>query len=220
MVAERVYAGNEDAKRRAVEVLKAGGLIAFPTDTVYGLAVLPWNRDGVAHLYEAKLRPLDKAIALLLCDAGQLSRVATIPSQFGRQFKQLINRFWPGGLTLVLPKLAIVPDIISQGPTVAVRVPDLLLARDLIRNAGGVVAATSANISGLPSPITAQEVEDQLGDRIDMILDGGRSPGGVPSSILDCTTSPPAMLRRGSIALADLRAVVGPIEPSSSQGGK
>jgi L-threonylcarbamoyladenylate synthase len=212
MKTEIVHSGNENAERLAVEVLKAGGLVAFPTDTVYGLGVLPWNLDAVARLYEAKSRPSDMAIPLLLSDASQLSRVATLPSRFKRQVKELIKHFWPGGLTLVLPKVAIVPDAVSRGPTVAVRMPNLELARRLIRDAGGVLATTSANISGQFSPVTAQEVENQLGDRIDLILDGGLSRGGVPSSILDCTDSPPVLLRRGLISVSDLRSVVGPIK--------
>jgi L-threonylcarbamoyladenylate synthase len=212
MKTEIIHSGNENAISRAVEVLKAGGLVAFPTDTVYGLGVLPWNLDAVARLYEAKSRPSDMAIPLLLSDASQLSRVATLPPRYQYGAKQLIKRFWPGGLTLVLPKVAIVPDAVSQGPTVAVRVPNLELARNVIRDAGGVLATTSANISGQLSPVTAQEVEIQLGDRIDLILDGGVSRGGVPSSILDCTVSPPVLLRRGLVSVSDLRSVVGPIK--------
>jgi L-threonylcarbamoyladenylate synthase len=168
----------------------------------------------VARLYEAKQRPSDRPIPLLLSDAGQLDRVARLLPRCRCQFRQLIAHFWPGGLTLVLPKAQIVSDAISAGPTVAVRVPDLPLARDLIRGAGGVLAVTSANLSGQLSPITAQEVEEQLGDRIDLIIDGGPSRGGVPSSILDCTVTPPVLLRRGAVSEAALRAVVGPIKTS------
>ena len=214
MKADMIHIGNERARPRAVAVLKAGGLVSFPTDTVYGLAALPWNTDAVARLYEAKHRPSDRPIPLLLSDVGQLGHVAVLLPRFKRQCRQLIARFWPGGLTLVLPKTDVVSDTISPGPTVAVRVPDLPLARDLIRGAGGVLAVTSANISGQLSPITAQEVEEQLGDRIDLILDGGPSRGGVPSSILDCTVFPPLLLRRGAICEEALRAVVGPIKIS------
>jgi len=208
----RVLPASETNVARAVEVLRAGGLVAFPTDTVYGLAVLPWDMDAVARLYKAKQRPSDKPIPLLLSDANQLGRVAVLSPRLRRQSRQLITRFWPGGLTLVLPKAEIVPDAVSAGPTVAVRVPDLLLARDLIRDAGGVLAVTSANLSGQLSPITAQEVEGQLENRVDLILDGGPSRAGVPSSILDCTVSPPLLLRRGAIPEAALRAVIGPIQ--------
>jgi len=208
MRAEVVHVGNKSALCRAVEALKAGRLVAFPTDTVYGLAVLPWDTDAVAHLYKAKRRPSDRPIPLLLSDAGRLGRVAILVPQF----RQLSARFWPGGLTLVLPKTGIVPDVVSAGSTVAVRVPDLPLARDLIREAGGVLAVTSANLSGQPNPITAQEVEEQLGDRIDLIFDGGPCRGGIPSTVLDCTISPPLLLRRGAVPEAALRTVVGSIK--------
>lgn len=207
MKAKIIHIGNENAQRRAIEVLKAGGLVAFPTDTVYGVAALPWDVGAVVRLYEAKQRPSDRPIPLLLSDAGQLSRVATLPPQFRR----LLTHFWPGGLTLVLPKTRIVPDEISASPTVAVRVPDLPLTRDVIREAGGVLAVTSANISGQPNAITAQEVEEQLGRRIDLILDGGLCRGGVPSSVLDCTVSPPLLLRHGAVPAAALRAVIGQV---------
>ncbi len=212
MKAEVIHAGNENAQRRAVEVLRAGGLVAFPTDTVYGLAVLPWDTDAVTRLYEAKQRPSDRPIPLLLSDASYLDRVAILSPRLRRQTGQLIAHFWPGALTLVLPKVEALPDVVSAGPTVGVRVPDLPLARDLIRGAGGALAVTSANISGQLNAITAQEVEEQLGDRIDLILDGGPCRGGVPSSVLDCTVSPPLLLRYGVIREAALRAVIGPIK--------
>jgi L-threonylcarbamoyladenylate synthase len=114
----------------------------------------------------------------------------------------------------VLPKTEVVPDVVSPRPTVAVRVPDLVLARDLIRRAGGVLAVTSANISGRPSPVTAREVETYLGKQIALIVDGGPCRGGVPSSLLDCTASPPVLLRRGAISEETLRDVVGLIKTS------
>lgn len=212
MRTEVIHMGTENALSRAVEVLRAGGLVAFPTDTVYGLGVLPWDTDAVARLYEAKHRSSDRPIPLLLSDVDQLSRVAIVMPWLSRQCWQLISRFWPGGLTLVLHKTDVVPDVVSSGPTVAVRLPDLQLARDLIRGAGGVLAVTSANLSGQPSPITAREVEEQLGNRVDLILDGGLCRGGIPSSLLDCTVSPPMLLRHGAVSEAALRAVIGPIK--------
>ena len=205
---EVVHARSKSARHRLVGVLEAGGLVAFPTDTVYGLAASPWNVDAVARLYEAKQRPSNRPIPLLLSDAGQLSRVAALPPRFERLFRKLSTRFWPGGLTLVLPKTELVLDKVSPGPTVAVRVPDLLLAREFIQAAGGVLAVTSANISGQPSPVTAQEVEEQLEGRIELILDGGLCKGGIPSTVLDCTVYPPRLLRRGAISEADLNAVI------------
>lgn len=193
---------------RAVEALCAGGLVAFPTDTVYGVAALPWDEGAVKRLYEAKGRPAHKAIPLLIADADRLSRVAMLPQQFA----VLPARFWPGGLTLVLPKTPAVPEAVSGGPTVAVRVPDLPLVRDLIRQAGGALAVTSANLSGRPSPVTAHEVEAQLGGRIEVILDGGPCREGVPSTILDCSVQPPVLLRRGAVSEAALCAAIGDIK--------
>jgi L-threonylcarbamoyladenylate synthase len=190
-----ILPANDASVQRAVDVLEAGGVIAFPTDTVYGVGASPWDVDAVGRLYEVKKRPLDRPIPLLLSDAERVSDVAILPDRC----KPLLDRFWPGGLTLVLPKKDVVPDIVSARPTVAVRVPDLDWVRDLIREAGGVLAVTSANISDQPSPVTASEVDEQLGGYIDVIIDGGPCPGGVPSTILDCSVSPPQVLRRGAI---------------------
>lgn len=207
MKTEVIKAKNRDAKRRVVAVLDAGGLVAFPTDTVYGLAAYPWSEEAVQRLYQAKRRPKELPIPLLLSDTGEIDRVAT----FAGPCRVLPKHFWPGGLTLVLPKKASVSDAVSDRPTVAVRVPDLALARDLIRRAGGVLAVTSANLSGASSPVTAQQVKDQLGGRISLIVDGGPCQEGIPSTILDCSVSPPLLLRRGAISEEDLRAAVGAI---------
>ncbi|MGD8996881.1 MAG: L-threonylcarbamoyladenylate synthase [Anaerolineae bacterium] len=194
------------ARQRALAVLRSGGLVAFPTDTVYGLAADPWNEDAVRRLYQVKQRSKDLPIPLLLSDPAGISQVALLPEQC----RELPGRFWPGGLTLVLSKRASVSRSISDRPTVAVRVPNLPLARDIIRGAGGVLAVTSANISGGPSPVTAQDVEEQLGGRIALILDGGACPVGVPSTILDCSASPPQILRHGGIGEEELFAVLFP----------
>ena len=212
MKTEVIHARSKGARDRLVAVLEAGGLVAFPTDTVYGVAAIPWLVSAVARLYEAKQRPSSRPIPLLLSDVGQLNRVATLPPRFERPFKKLCAHFWPGGLTLVLPKTKIVLAEVSAGPTVAVRVPDLPLAREFIEAAGGVLAVTSANISGQPSPVTAREVEEQLGGRIDLILVGGPCRGGVPSTVLDCAVYPPRLLRRGAVSEGELRAVIGQIK--------
>jgi L-threonylcarbamoyladenylate synthase len=217
MKTETYYATSMSAQQCAVEILKAGGLVAFPTDTVYGLAAFPWHPQGVARLYEAKARPLDRPIPLLLSEAGHLTRVATLPEWLRQGFGRIDALFWPGALTLVLPKTDIVPIEISQGPTVALRVPDLELARSFIRTASGVLAVTSANISGQPSPVTAYEVEEQLGGRIELILDGGPCREGIPSTILDCTVYPPRLLRRGAVPRSALEAVLGPIDDTNEE---
>jgi L-threonylcarbamoyladenylate synthase len=202
-----IEAQNEAGRRRAVELLRSGGLVAFPTDTVYGVAAYPWDDRAVTRLYQVKERPKHLPIPLLLSDPEELSQVALL----SERCRALPRRFWPGALTLVLPKRSSVSDVVSERPTVAVRVPDLSLARDLIRDAGGVLAVTSANLSGGPSPVTARQVEAQLGGRIPLILDGGSCRVGVASTIIDCSVSPPLLLRRGAISEADLRAAIGVI---------
>lgn len=191
---------------RAVETLRAGGLVAFPTDTVYGLGARAWDEQAVAQLYVAKGRAETKAIPLLLVSVDALRDVvAEIPPVA----LALAARFWPGPLTLVLHRHPRVPDVVTGGgPTVAVRVPDHPVARRLISTLGEPLAATSANLSGAPSPVTAEEVAAQLGGRIPLILDGGPCPGGLASTVLDLTVTPPTILRRGPVRLADLRALV------------
>jgi len=191
----------------AARILAGGGLVAFPTDTVYGVGTHAFQPDAVERIYAAKIRPRDKAIPILLARVGDLSLVTEGITEAARL---LAEKFWPGGLTLVLPKKANVPDVVSAGgPTVAVRVPDHPVPLALIAALGAPLAATSANLSGRPSPVTAQEVETELGGRIELILDGGRCPGGVPSTVLDLTTDPPTILRAGAIAVEKIKAALG-----------
>lgn len=186
----------------AIKLLKGGGLVAFPTDTVYGVAAHAFLPQAVARLYTAKERSRERAIPLLLAKREDLPLVVQdIPPMAW----PLIERFWPGGLTLVLFRKDTVPAIVSaSGETVAVRVPDHWLALALIEGTEAPLATTSANLSGRPEPVTADEVCQQLGGRIDLILDGGTSPGGIPSTVVDLTLSPPAVLRKGAIALERL----------------
>jgi len=198
-----IPADHPEAMERAVEVLQRGGLVAFPTDTVYGVGAPAFDAQAVARLYQAKERPGGKAIPLLLADVADLSTVADpIPPLAGR----LAARFWPGPLTLVLRKRAVVPDVVTAGgDSVAVRVPDHPAARGLIAALGAPLAASSANRSGQPSPITAEEVVVQLGGRVDLILDGGPCPGGMPSTVLDLTVNPPAVLRPGPVSAEEIK---------------
>jgi L-threonylcarbamoyladenylate synthase len=190
----------------AAALLRGGELIAFPTDTVYGVGAVVWDAAAVGKLYGAKLRSLDKAIPVLLADPADVTLVARdLPPAALR----IAERFWPGPLTLVVPRAACVPDeVTAGGATVAVRVPDHAMARDLIRAAGAPLATTSANLSGQPSPITAEEVAAQLGGRIAMILDGGRCPGGVASTVVDMTGPAPVILRPGPVTLEELWEVI------------
>jgi L-threonylcarbamoyladenylate synthase len=200
METEILLASADETTSRALAVLMAGGLVAFPTDTVYGVGALAFNGEAVEAIYTAKDRPLEKAIPVLIGDASDLDRVGKdIPDSAHR----LAARFWPGPLTILVPKRADLPDAVSNTPTVGVRVPDHEAARGILR-AAGPMAVTSANISGGPSPVTAQEVFEQLGGRIPLIIDGGRTPGGVPSTLVDCTTPQLQLLREGPVTLGEL----------------
>ncbi|HEX8992257.1 MAG TPA: L-threonylcarbamoyladenylate synthase [Anaerolineales bacterium] len=192
------------ALETAEEILKAGSLIAFPTDTVYGLGALAFDEEAVRSIYAAKGRSEEKAIPILLGDAADLDRVAhSLPPTARR----LARRFWPGPLTLVVRKRADLPSAVSSTNTVGVRVPDHAVARALLRRSGPL-AVTSANVSGQASPRTAGEVLQQLGGRIPLILDGGPTPGGIPSTVLDCTQPEPVVLRAGPLALDDIMAAL------------
>ena len=195
-------AGTPDCIPFALEVLQAGRLVAFPTDTVYGVGALAFDGEAVEAIYIAKDRPVEKAIPVLAGDPEDIERVgADIPDSA----RQLAARFWPGPLTILVPKRPGLPEAVSATATVGVRVPDHDVARELLR-AAGPMAVTSANISGAPSPVTAQEVHEQLGGRIALIIDGGRTPGGIPSTLVDCTSGELRVLREGPISLEQLHA--------------
>jgi len=205
VIETRVLPITEDAMAEAVRILSAGGLVAFPTDTVYGVGAHAFQPQAVEKLYTAKIRARDKAIPLLLAKADDLSLVAeSVPPAV----RLLAERFWPGGLTLVVRKRASVSEAVSPGPTVAVRVPDHPITQALIAALGAPLATSSANLAGNPSPATAQEVVAELAGRIELILDGGPCPGGIPSTVLDLTSDPPTILRSGAIAEEDIRDIL------------
>jgi len=193
-------ASSRDAVPRALEILKRGGLVAFPTDTVYGVGALAFDGKAVESIYGAKDRPTEKAIPVLIGDKDDLEKVGI---HISASAHKLAIRFWPGPLTILVPKRADLPESVSATATVGVRVPDHDVARALLR-AAGPMAVTSANISGGQSPVTAEEVYEQLGGRIDLIIDGGQTPGGVPSTLVDCTASELKVLREGPVTLEDL----------------
>jgi L-threonylcarbamoyladenylate synthase len=206
MKTEILPAQSKSAILRAIEILRSGGLVAFPTDTVYGVGALAFDATAVESIYAAKDRPVEKAIPILVGDPGDLAKVtAAVPEMA----EKLAARFWPGPLTLVVPKHSSLSEAVSAAPTVGVRVPDHPVARALLR-AAGPMAVTSANISGQPSPSTAQEVLAQLGGRIALIIDGGRTPGGVPSTVVNCLGAEPAILREGPVTRAQIDDVLGP----------
>jgi L-threonylcarbamoyladenylate synthase len=188
---------------RAQRLLRSGGVVAFPTDTVYGLGAHAFQHEGVAALYAAKNRPTSKAIPILVAQIEDMARVARrVPAVAW----QLAEQFWPGGLTLVLPRAEKVPSVVTAGgDTVAIRCPDHSVPLALMNAMGAPLAATSANLSGQASPTTARQVVTQLGGRIPLIIDGGECPGGVASSVVDLSVSPPRLLRAGAIAAGQLR---------------
>ena len=197
-------AQDPQALRQALEILNKGGLVAFPTDTVYGVGALAFDEAAVKSIYAAKDRPVEKAIPVLI---GKPDDLAKVTQETPEMANLLAKRFWPGPLTLVVPKHPNLPETVSAAPTVGVRVPDHGVARQLL-SAAGPMAVTSANISGQPSPSTAEEVAAQLGGRIALIIDGGKTPGGVPSTVVDCCGAEPAILREGPISLEQIRAAL------------
>ncbi len=196
MKTELIKAAYPGALSHAVDVLNHGGLVAFPTDTVYGLAALPFKEEYVEGLFSAKGRNNSRAIAILISDYKDLPRVV---DRFDDVSTRLAKCFWPGPLTLVVPKLADLPEALSQDGTIGVRMPDHPLALALL-NQIGPLAVTSANISGQPNANSADEVYQQLNGRVHLILDGGRTSGGVPSTVVSCLTPTMTILREGPIS--------------------
>ena len=200
----------QEQVNRAIVILKRGGVVAYPTDTVYGLGAGMTSLAAVERIFRVKDRPKGIALPLLVADAAQIRQVArSIPEVAWC----LIETFMPGALTIVLLKLDSVPDIVTAGGgTVAVRIPDHPVPLAIIAGLGKPIVGTSANLSGHPSALTAAEVQAQLGDRVDMIIDGGKCPGGIESTVVDLTTETPVIRRAGAIPLELLRHVCPEIE--------
>ncbi len=194
---------------KGISILRQGGIVAFPTDTVYGLGACVSISQAVERVYKVKERPPDMPLPLLLADVSQITKVAEPVPPIAWL---LIHNFLPGALTIVLPKSNSVPDIITAGrTTIAVRIPAHPVPSALAEGLGTPIVGTSANLSGQPSPLTANEVYSQLGDKIDLIIDGGRCPGGRESTIVDVTEETPVVLREGAISREELEQVCGSI---------
>lgn len=188
-------ASQEPALDHALQVLDRGGLVAFPTDTVYGVGVLAFDEQAIGRLFTAKGRGVEKAIPILIGNMGDLERVTSGMNEIARR---LAERFWPGPLTLIVMRHPDLPQNLSPYPTVGVRMPGYWLTLALLRRSGPL-AVSSANLSGRPDCRTAQQVFAQLGGRIDLILDGGQTPRGQPSTVVDCSSQVPRILRQGPI---------------------
>jgi len=189
---------------QAIDTLKQGGIVAFPTDTVYGLGANASSHGAILRIYEAKRRPRHLALPLLLADVSQIPSVARDMPEIAWL---LAKHFLPGGLTLVLYKSPSVSSLITGGSEkIAVRVPAHPIPIALLEGLDAPITGTSANLTGRPSPLTTQEVHNQLGDRVDLIIDG-ECPGGVVSTVIDITTDPIRILREGAISSEDISRV-------------
>jgi L-threonylcarbamoyladenylate synthase len=196
-------ANSPRAIKQASRLLREGEVVAFPTDTVYGVGANAFMPIAVRQIFTLKGRPEDKSLPVFIYQIDDLNLVARdVPNQAW----PLLHRFWPGALTVVLLKSAILPaDVTSGQDTVAVRIPNHPVCLDLVIHAGRPLAVTSANLSGQPTPATAQGVAEQLGANLPLVLDGGPSPSSQPSTIIDLSRTPPRLLRPGPISLEDLR---------------
>jgi len=202
----RVVPDDPAGRAEAIRVLRAGGVVALPTDTVYGIAVALGTPGGIERLFAVKRRPPEKSIALLLADAAQAAELAEFPPAADA----LAAALWPGPLTLVLRRRpdADLPAVLTGGePTIGVRLPDHPAPRALAA-AVGPLPTTSANLSGRPDSVLAATVVEELGDGVDLVLDGGRTAGSRPSTVVDVTTDPPTILRVGPIDEARIRSVL------------
>jgi len=195
------------AVERAAEVLRAGGLVAFPTETVYGLAANALDATAVAGIFRAKGRPADNPLIVHVADVAMARGLAR---RWPAAAERIAAGLWPGPVTVVVPRADGIPDLVTAGgDTVALRCPANRLARRLIERAGRPLAAPSANRSEAVSPTTAQHVLDSLGGRVDLILDGGPCGHGIESTVVDCTVTPPVILRPGPLPRHTLEEIVG-----------
>jgi L-threonylcarbamoyladenylate synthase len=217
MMAYNVHLYNDDITgeiRTAAEAIRSGLLVAFPTETVYGLGADCFNPTALARVFEVKGRPRFDPLIVHIAELSALDRVADTALVNGRILDLLVSRFWPGPLTLILPRRPLVPDLVTSGlPTVAVRFPAHSVALHLIRLSTGAVAAPSANPFGYLSPTRAEHVRAQLGNKVDYVLDGGPSSVGVESTVIDlCASGRPRILRPGGVSREDLEALIGAVE--------
>jgi L-threonylcarbamoyladenylate synthase len=200
--------------RRAAQILRAGGLVAFPTETVYGLGADATNAEAVRKLYAVKRRPPDHPVIIHFADAEKAFTWARAVPEGARE---LAERFWPGPLTLILKRSPLAKDFVTGGQdTVGLRVPSHPVAHELLITFERAIAAPSANRFGLVSPTTAAHVRDDLGSDVDLVLEGGSSQVGIESTILDLSGSAPALLRPGHVSKKELESVIGTIEEESA----
>jgi L-threonylcarbamoyladenylate synthase len=193
----------EQAFSRCRDVVASGGVIAYPTDTFYGLGADPKNPAAVKRLFEIKGRGTDQPILLLISDAGEVQNWA---AEISPRASVLMKRFWPGPLTLVFrAKAGVLPGLTAGTGGIGLRVPGSELTRGLLRFLGHALTGTSANLSGRPSFSTAMETAEAVGDLVDLVLDSGETPGGMPSTVVEVSADPPRVIREGAIPSRDLK---------------
>ncbi len=198
--------------KKAAEFLKDGGVVAMPTETVYGLAADALNGEAVKKIFLAKRRPMDNPLIVHISEIEDIERFNLV-SDFPKKAKLLAEKFWPGPLTIIMKKSDIIPDEVSAGlSTVAIRLPSHKIARSLIKESGTVLAAPSANRSGSPSPTTAMHVMNDLSGDIEAVVDGGMCDVGVESTVITLATKTPRLLRPGLVTVEEIEEVIGHID--------
>jgi L-threonylcarbamoyladenylate synthase len=195
---------NPESINSALSLFRDGEIVAFPTDTVYGLGADPFQASGIIKLFEAKGRDSNKAIAILI---GSMDQASLITDHMPEMAIRLCEVFWPGGLTVIVPRKNTLPELISNTDRIGIRMPNHPVTLEMLKTFGPL-ATTSANLSGKPDAVTAQDVFDQLNNRVPLILDGGKCPGGTPSTVIDCSGTEPIILREGPVSNEQLLKVL------------
>lgn len=207
-MAEIIPARDRNTIEYATHLLRQGELIVYPTDTVYGIGAAVSNEEAIRRLYSIKGRSPDKPVPLLISDVADVARIAEPPTMF----QKLANRFWPGALTIVMPRRQGFRSLALAGQdTVGLRVPDEDVTRDIIHTLGEAITGTSANRSGQAAPTSAAQAAMQLGDLVSVVIDGGPRRGGQESTIIDITSSPVHIAREGAVSREELTSVIGEI---------
>ena len=197
---------NDENLKLAASIVKNNGLIIYPTETVYGLGANPFSEEAVKKVFDVKRRK-DKPIPIIVSGLDEALKLA----YFSEKALKLAKKFWPGPLTLVLPRKPLTPDFLGSKELVGVRIPNNLSTLKLVKFCGGFLTGTSANISGQPAPTTAEEAEKQIGKHVDLIIDGGKTFYGLSSTVVDASTDKIKILRLGPIKIEDILKVVGEI---------
>ena len=194
------------------KLLKEGKLIIYPTDTVYGVGGIMESEDAIRGVYSAKQRNFSSPLIVLVSDPAKIDKIAYIEDYNREKIEKLIKKFWPGGLTIILKKKPCVPDIMTaNGDTVGVRMPNLQTSLDIIQSVGGLFPTTSANISGEATPRSFEELSEVFKQRVDILVDGGKSPVGVASTIIDMSEKTPKIIRVGAISIKEIEDTIGQI---------